>query len=59
MKEQQAQAKRSHQRKEEEATRNRFMGGFARKIPMRQEEGKGRNLRFQTLLLSDSFEVLN
>ena len=26
MKEQQAQAKRSHQRKEEEATRNRFMG---------------------------------
>ena len=28
MKEQQAQAKRSHQRKEEEATRNRFMGGF-------------------------------
>ena len=55
MKEQQAQAKRSHQRKEEEATRNRFMGGFCEENANETRRRQGK----KTLLLSDSFEVLN
>ena len=50
MKEKQAQAKRSHQRKEE-ATRNRFMGDFARKKnkqTMRQEERQGKKTQAPT-----------
>ena len=43
---QQAQTERSHRRKEEEATRNRFMGVLREKYK-RQEEGKGTKRKHQ------------